>query len=138
MTIGQVAERTGLSVHTLRFYEREGILVSPVRRDAVGRRVYGEDDLGWLNLCVILRASGMPVPAIRQYTTLVRAGDDTARQRHALLCAHRGSVVAQIGELTRCLDLITFKIGVYEDFLAANPTGDRPDADEPVPGQKVR
>ena len=79
MSIGQVADRTGLSVHALRFYEREGILPNPVRRDPGGRRVYSEDDLEWLDLCIMLRSSGMPLPAIRQYTDLVRQGPATKK-----------------------------------------------------------
>ena len=60
LSIGQVAERTGLSVHALRFYEREGVFLSPIRRAAGGRRVYAEDDVDWLTLCTILRGAGMP------------------------------------------------------------------------------
>jgi hypothetical protein len=66
LTIGQVAERTGLSVHALRFYEREGLLASEVERTPDGRRVYDEDDLEWLDLCVKLRSSGMPLAAIHR------------------------------------------------------------------------
>lgn len=117
LSIGQVAERTGLSVHALRFYEREGILANPVQRGPGGRRVYSEDDVDWLTLCVILRASGMPLPAIRRYTALVRAGAGNEEERVALLRRHREQVIAQIGELTRCLDLVDYKLAVYEDLV---------------------
>jgi DNA-binding transcriptional MerR regulator len=60
---GQAAERTGLSAHALRFYEREGLLAAPVQRTADGRRAYSEPDLEWLELCVKLRSSGMPLAA---------------------------------------------------------------------------
>ncbi|WP_425304693.1 MerR family transcriptional regulator [Asanoa ishikariensis] len=60
--MGQVAERTGLSVHALRFYEHEGLFVNPVRRVPGGRRLYTQDDVDWLTVCIILRASGMPLP----------------------------------------------------------------------------
>ena len=72
LSIGQAALRSGLSVHALRFYEREGLLASPVERTADGRRVYSEHDLEWLELCIKLRSSGMPLAAIRRYTELVR------------------------------------------------------------------
>ncbi|WP_406108540.1 MerR family transcriptional regulator [Micromonospora globbae] len=117
LSIGEVAERTGLSVHTLRFYEREGILANPVRRDPGGRRIYHEDDVDWLTLCMILRSSGMPVPAIRRYTELARAGDGTEAERIALLRTHRERVLDQMDQLRKCLDLVNFKIGVYEDAL---------------------
>lgn len=117
LSIGQVAERTGLSVHTLRFYEREGILAKPVGRGPGGRRTYSEDDIEWLTLCVILRASGMPLPAIRRYTELVREGGGNEGERLELLRDHEQQVLAQIGQLNRCLDLIRFKVGVYEDLV---------------------
>jgi DNA-binding transcriptional MerR regulator len=121
LSIGEVAERTGLSVHALRFYEREDILVDPVRRDSGGRRVYSEDDVDWLAVCIILRGSGMPLPVLRQYTELVRQGPGNEKERLALMRRHQDDVTAQIAELTRCLDLIRFKVGVYQDILAQAP-----------------
>src|SRR5215469_7069150 len=117
LSIGQVAERTGLSVHTLRFYEHEGIFASPVRRGPGGRRLYDEDDVEWLGLCVILRAAGMPLTALRRYADLVREGAGNEAERLALLREHQEHVTAQIRQLGQCLDLIRFKIGVYEDIL---------------------
>ncbi|MEU5782967.1 MerR family transcriptional regulator [Micromonospora lupini] len=117
LSIGQVAERTGLSVHALRFYEQEGVFVEPVRRGPGGRRVYSQDDVDWLTVCIILRASGMPLPALRRYADLVREGAGNEEERLALLREHRERVTDQIGRLTQCLDLIGFKVGVYEDLL---------------------
>lgn len=119
LSIGAVADRTGLSVHALRFYEREGLLANPVRRAAGGRRLYSEDDVEWLRLCILLRASGMPLPAIRHYTDLVREGDGNEKDRLALLREHEERVVSQIEELNRSLDVIRYKVGRYEDFLAS-------------------
>ncbi len=116
MSIGQIAERTGLSVHTLRFYEREGILANPVRRGPGGRRLYTEDDLDWLTVCVNLRATGMPIPDIRQYTRLVRRGDGNEQQRLDLLRQHRTRVLAQMDTLQQCLDLISHKVSIYENI----------------------
>ncbi len=117
LSIGEVAERTGLSVHALRFYEREGILANPVRRAAGGRRLYSEDDVEWLRLCILLRASGMPLPLIRRYTELVRQGAGNEQERLALLRQHEEQVVDQIAELNRCLDVIRYKVAKYEDYL---------------------
>jgi DNA-binding transcriptional MerR regulator len=117
LSIGQVAERTGLSVHALRFYEQQGVFVSPVRRGPGGRRSYTQDDVDWLTVCIILRASGMPLPALRRYADLVREGAGNEEERLALLREHHARVTTQIGKLTQCLDLITFKVGVYEDLL---------------------
>lgn len=117
LSIGQVADRTGLSIHTLRYYEREGILVQPVRRDAGGRRVYTEDDVDWLALCTVLRGAGMPLPDIRRYTELVQAGDGNELERLDLLRRHEQRINEQRRQLDRCFDLIRFKIGVYEDII---------------------
>ncbi|MET8118686.1 MerR family transcriptional regulator [Micromonospora sp. NPDC005189] len=141
LSIGQVAERTGLSVHTLRFYEQEGVFVSPIRRGPAGRRIYSQDDVDWLTVCIILRASGMPLPALRRYAALVREGDGNEEERLALLREHHGQVTDQIGRLTQCLDLITFKVGVYEDLLdqdrrAAEPGRRRPSVDAGAPASR--
>lgn len=116
MGIGQIAERTGLSVHTLRFYEREGILANPIRRGPGGRRRYTDDDAEWLTVCVNLRATGMPIPVIRQYTGLVRRGDGTADQILELLRQHQARVLAQMDTLQQCLDLISHKVLMYENI----------------------
>lgn len=118
LTIGQVAKQTGLSVHTLRFYEREGLLPVRIRRSSTGRRVYDVHDVQWLEICTNLRASGMPLETIRRYVDLVRQGNGNELQRLALLRAHRERVTAQIDQLNTCLDLINYKIDVYEGCLA--------------------
>ena len=118
MTIGEVADKTGLSVHALRFYEREGLLFNPVRRDAGGRRMYDDDTLEWLEVCIILRASGMPVEDVRRYTELVRAGQGNEPERLDLLRRHEQRVLEQKATLDKCLDIITYKVGVYEDIVS--------------------
>ncbi|MDL4813353.1 MerR family transcriptional regulator [Actinomadura opuntiae] len=123
LSIGQVAERTGLSVHTLRFYEKEGLFAMPVRRVG-GQRVYGETELEWLHLCTRLRASGMPLDMIREYAALVRQGTSTVEARLSLLRDHRKRVTDQIEELNHCLDLISHKVAIYEKHLAGE--GDDP------------
>ncbi len=123
LSIGEVAERTGLSVHALRFYERAGVLASPVRRGPNGHRVYGEEDIEWLEICTSLRASGMPLVGIRRYAELVRQGPGNEQERLDLLREHRERVTAQIGELSKCLDLISWKVKVYEDRVAQGTAG---------------
>ena len=123
-TIGQAADRTGLSVHTLRFYEREGLLPGAVRRGRDGRRAYTDDDLEWLEICSSFRASGMPVATIRRYAGLVRDGTGNEAERLALLQEHEQRVTTRIGELTRSLDLISYKVKVYSEHLAEG-TADR-------------
>lgn len=118
LSIGQVSERTGLSVHALRFYEREGLLAHPVRREGNGRRVYSEDDVEWLAICTNLRASGMPLTTIRRYAELVRQGPGNEEERLELLRDHQEYVAARIRELTKAKALIRYKVMVYEEHLA--------------------
>ncbi|MEQ4726190.1 MerR family transcriptional regulator [Nonomuraea sp. B19D2] len=118
LSIGQVAERTGLSVHTLRLYEREGLFASEVRRSANGRRVYSEGDVEWLSYCTRFRASGMPLATIRRFAELIRQGPGNEDERLALLRRHQQQVLARIAELTECLTLISHKVGVYEEHMS--------------------
>jgi DNA-binding transcriptional MerR regulator len=131
LTIGQAAQRTGLSVHTLRFYEREGMLPAAVRRGPDGRRVYSDDDLQWLAICGNFRASGMPLATISRYVSLVRAGTGNEAERLELLREHEQRVIDQIGKLTECLDLISYKVKAYSERLAEG-TADR--LWNPLPG----
>jgi DNA-binding transcriptional MerR regulator len=114
MSIAEVAERTGLTRHTLRYYERDGLMLE-VGRDDSGHRRYSERDLGWLELITKLRSTGMPVREVRRYAELVRAGDGNEDERLALLRVHRERVRVQLAALAAHLDAIDMKIGYYED-----------------------
>lgn len=122
--IGEVARRTGLSVHTLRLYERAGVLAGPVQRDAAGRRLYSEWDVAWLSNCVLFRASGMPLAALAELARLVGEGPGNEADRLDLLRAHRQRVREQMTQLTDCLTLIDTKVAAYEKHLTAGATGD--------------
>ncbi|MGA5822436.1 MerR family transcriptional regulator [Kitasatospora sp. NPDC094028] len=118
LSIGEVAQRSGLSVHALRFYEREGLFANPVRRLANGRRVYHEEELEWLAICTRLRSSGMSLATIRQYIELARAGSGNEHERLELLRRHESQVEAQIRELQGALDVMREKVRIYEEHLA--------------------
>jgi DNA-binding transcriptional MerR regulator len=119
LSIGDVARRTGLSVHALRFYEREGLLLSEhVARGTAGRRLYGPEDVRWLGICTKLRRSGMPLAQIRRFAELVREGPGNEEQRLELLREHQRRVEEQLAELDECLRIISRKVGVYEQHLA--------------------
>jgi DNA-binding transcriptional MerR regulator len=122
LRIGELAERSGRSVHTIRWYEAEGLMPGVVR-DAGGRRVYRAAHLDWLDLIDRLQRTGMSIAAIREYAVLVRQGKTTLRQRQDLLAAHRERVVETIKDWKRSLDLIDRKIDFYDAWLA---TGHRP------------
>lgn len=115
-SIGDASARTGLSVDTLRFYEREG-LFPPINRSASGRRVFSADDVAWIGICQRLRASGMPLPEVAKYAALVRAGSGNEAQRLELLRRHEAEVRAQMAELQEALDLIEMKVSAYTEAL---------------------
>jgi len=119
VSIAEAASRTGVSVHTLRYYERAGLVVTSVGRNAAGRRRYRQLDLDWIKVCTRLRATGMPIRAIRRYAELVSAGRGNEQERLALLENHRAEVVAKIAELNENLQLIDHKLDVYRGRLAA-------------------
>jgi DNA-binding transcriptional MerR regulator len=125
VSIAEAARRTGVSVHTLRYYERAGLVVTPVDRTAGGSRRYRQLDLDWITVCTRLRATGMPISKIRRYAELVAAGRGNEQERLALLEAHRDEVLARLAETQEHLELIDHKIDVYRGRVAAG------EADQP-------
>nr|WP_269328369.1 MerR family transcriptional regulator [Kineosporia mesophila] len=123
MTIGQVSERTGLSVHALRYYEREGLMLGSVSRSHGGRRRYDATDVDWLLLCNRFRACGMPVSDIRRYAELVAAGPGNESERLELLRAHEDRVRAEVAQMQENLTVIAAKARLYEQHIAAGSAG---------------
>ena len=122
LSIGEVSARTGLSVDTLRFYEREG-LFPPPQRSAGGRRGFSAADLGWIGICQRLRASGMSLPEIARYAAMVRAGSGNEGERLELLQRHEAQVQAQMAILQDALDLISTKVAVYAEAVSMGTAG---------------
>ncbi|MET8812978.1 MerR family transcriptional regulator [Streptomyces sp. NPDC004549] len=111
-TISEVVAFTGLTAHTLRWYERIG-LMPHVDRSHTGQRRYRNPDLDWLDLVTKLRLTGMPVADMVRYAELVREGEGTYPQRKALLEDTRKDVLTRIAELRDTLAVLDFKISVY-------------------------
>jgi DNA-binding transcriptional MerR regulator len=122
LSIGSVAEATGISVHALRFFEREGIFLRPIPRSGGGHRVYEPADVEWLLLCNRLRESGMPIATIRRFAELVRAGAGNERDRLALLEGHERLIKAEIDRLRSCLEVIHGKVAVYAQHVRSGTT----------------
>jgi DNA-binding transcriptional MerR regulator len=101
-----------LSIDTLRYYERIG-LVDPPARDSGGRRSYSDDDLGWLAFVTRLRTTGMPIRMMREFAQLRHGGDLTAGRRKQILVEHRNDVRARVAELQTCLEVLDYKIDHY-------------------------
>ena len=111
-TIQQVSEKTGLTAHTLRYYEKCG-LIDPVDRDTNGYRMYQGDDLGRINMLCCLRRTGMSIADMQTFAELMRSGDHTFYQRRVVLENHREQVETQICELQDMLKIIQHKIDFY-------------------------
>lgn len=115
LTIADAARTSGLSVHTLRYYERAG-LIDDVDRATSGHRRYSEADMAWVETIRCLRATGMPIARIRRYAELVRTGGNE-RQRLALLEEHRAAVRAQLAEVQGHLAFVERKIATYKELI---------------------
>jgi DNA-binding transcriptional MerR regulator len=116
MTVAEAAREARVSAHTLRYYERAGLL-APVERNGSGHRRFTAEDIEWVVMITRLRATGMPIRRIREYAALVWAGDGNERERLALMEAHREAVLERLAEIERNLELIDFKIGLYRGRL---------------------
>jgi DNA-binding transcriptional MerR regulator len=112
--IAEAAHQTGLSIDTLRYYERIE-LIDPPARDSGGRRAYSDDDLAWLGFLTKLRTTGMPIRLMREYAKLRRNGMATATPRKNILIEHRADVLSRIADLQVCLEILNHKIDYYED-----------------------
>jgi DNA-binding transcriptional MerR regulator len=117
-SIAQAAQRCGLTTHTLRYYEREGLLLTSIGRATTGHRRYTEPDLEWITLITRLRATGMPIRDIRTYAALCRQGEGNETERLAVLSAHRNRVLTELAQTTAHLSAIDGKIGIYQHRLA--------------------
>ena len=112
-SIGQVAKKTGLSVHTLRYYEKEGLLPF-IRKTSSGLRVFSDDDINWLGMIECLKATGMPLKGIKQYIDWYHQGDSTLSQRLAMFQQQEQNIKAKIQELNTNLAKIQYKIRLYD------------------------
>ena len=121
-SIGEAAEKCGLSPHTLRWYERIGLL-GAIERGGDGRRRFSDSDLDWLSTLTKLRATGMPVRDMQRYAELVRSGAGEA-ERIELLKRHREEVRRALAAQRECLKLLDAKISYYGSRLAALETAE--------------
>ena len=116
-SIAEAAARVGVSQDTLRYYERDGLLISSPARSSAGARRYTEQDLAWIVMLTRLRATGMPIRTVRAYADLCRAGDGNERARLNLLHEHRDRVLVELATVREHLSAIEYKIRRYEGIL---------------------
>ena len=116
LTIQQVAEATQLSEHTLRYYERIGLIHAISRADN-GHRRYSSNDIGWIDFLTKLRAAGMSIQQMQAYAELQRQGDNTLPERIEMLKAVRCKVEARMEELQQHLKLLNYKVEAYSEQM---------------------
>ncbi|OWR27372.1 MerR family transcriptional regulator [Saccharibacillus sp. O23] len=115
LTIGETAELLGISAHTLRYYEKEQIVVP--HREPGGDRRYDESHIGWLKFVIKLKETQMPIAAIRKYAALAAEGDHTSEDRLNLLAEHKRSIRAQLETLQAADEMLERKIAGYRTFI---------------------
>ena len=121
LTIQEAAVVTGLSAHTLRYYERVG-LIHPISREENSRRRYSTDDIGWIDFLTKLRATGMSIREMQKYAELQRLGDETLPERVEMLKNLRDQVEERIRELQENLKLVHYKIEFYGQMIEERET----------------
>ena len=117
-SIQDVSNKTGLSTHTLRYYEKEG-LISGVERSQGGFRQYSEEDLERLGLIRCLKNTGMSIQEIARFVKLTHEGDHTLEERVELLREHRERVLERMAEMQEHLDKVTWKLNFFTEKLRA-------------------
>jgi DNA-binding transcriptional MerR regulator len=122
MKISEVSERSGISTDTLRYYERIGLL-PPVNRSESGIRDYNELDLRRVEFVKCMRIAGLPIEVLIEYYGLVQQGDPTIEARKEILMEQRAQLAAKMAEIQETLDLLDYKISVYENMLLKKERG---------------
>ncbi len=114
MTIAQVAKKHGMTPDTLRYYERIGLLPN-VARTLGGIRDYSDDDLKRVEFIKCMRSAGLPIEVLIEYIGLVQQGDKTIDARKEILKEQRELLLSRIKEMQQTLDMLNYKINIYED-----------------------
>src|SRR5689334_4122293 len=116
MKIAEVSDQYGLSIDTLRYYERVG-LIPPVNRNESGIRDYNELDLRRVDFIKCMRSAGLPIEVLIEYVALVQQGDKTIDARKEILIEQRKLLVDRMNEMQKTLDILDHKIEVYENAV---------------------
>ncbi len=111
-TIGEFSQLTDISIHTLRYYEKEGLIIP--KRTSSNRRVYSKGDIAWIDFIKRLKATGMPIKEIRKYAALRALGDPSLSERMEMLIKHRETLKAQLLLLEEHMSKLDDKIAWYQ------------------------
>lgn len=119
MKIAEVSEQFGISLDTLRYYERIG-LIPPVTRNDSGIRDYNELDIRRVEFVKCMRSAGLPIEVLIEYIGLVQQGDQTIEARKDILAEQRELLVSRMKQMQKTLDILDHKIEVYEKAVLKN------------------
>lgn len=117
-SISEAAEKMGLTVHTLRYYDKEGLLPFLVKT-AHGKRIFREADFEWLGIIECLKATGMSLKDIRQFIDWCLLGDDTLQERYDLFKERKIIVEKQLNSVQKMLEIVNYKCWYYETAVSA-------------------
>ena len=131
MKIGDLARRTGLTTHTIRYYERIGLLPMASRARS-SQREYDNSILPWIAFLGRLKTTGMPIREMLRYAALRAKGAGTLADRETLLAEHRDRARAHVAELQACLSVLDAKIAGYADRTLLDKTNDTDERRRPV------
>lgn len=116
-TIGQVAKKMGITAHTLRYYEKEGLLPF-VQKSSSGLRIFSDSDIGWLVMIECLKGTGMTLKGIKQYIDWYVEGDSTLDKRLQMFKEQKAKLEEQMAQLKKHMEKIEFKIAFYTEAVA--------------------
>ncbi|WOO36626.1 MerR family transcriptional regulator [Anaerocolumna sp. AGMB13020] len=126
-TIKQVSAKTGLTIYTLRYYDKEGLLPL-VKRTPTGIRKFSDDDIAWIGLICCLKNSGMSIEKIKEFMILCLKGEETVEPRKDILLLHKQHILEQMKELQNSLDTVNYKIDHYKEIGIFHIDGDKQNA----------
>lgn len=114
-SIKEASERIGCPAHTIRFYEKEGLLPY-IKRDKHGNRLFEQEHLDWIRLMTCFRATGMKLSLLKQMVELALDGDTTIPQRKAILNQYKEDLFRRQSELAEAVDAVNNKLAIYEEI----------------------
>lgn len=135
-SIGQVSKKTGLGVHTLRYYEKEGLLPF-VSKTSSGLRTYSDNDLGWIKMIECLKATGMPLKGIKQYIDWFIEGDSTLTKRLEMFEKQKQNLENQLSQIQNNMQMIDYKIRLYQKAVQLGSL-QRANQDKKLQKEKVK
>ncbi len=117
MNIKELAEVSGFSAHTLRYYEKIGLIFN-VQRDSSGHRNYSARNIEWINLLKKLKSTGMTLSNIKKMACLIKRGDSSIPERQKMFKMHKKKIESDLADLESCLKIINIKLKKYKTLLS--------------------